>query len=221
MSSVEIVYCSGVGAYADIYRISLPDNDGPRPVVIKLIRDQLSARRESSVLNSLNHPNIVRMFAYIEDGPHNEYLLVLESMEESLHHRIAKLKFDVNRYANCPFVQRVRFLIDAAKGLEYLHTRSPRVIHRDLKGDNLLINIEGVVKICDFGTAKELQVGRTNRPGTTHDIGTYYWMAPEVLRGPGEVASPPPVYTVMCDIYSFGMTIYEVSILFLTPNLIQ
>lgn len=179
-------------------------------MVVKLIRQQDSARRESTVLKSLDHPNIIRIFAYVEDIPRHEFMLVLESMEESLHHHIAKHQEDVNRYVNCSFIQRIRYLIDAAKGVDYLHTRSPRVIHRDIKGANLLISSQGVVKICDFGTAKLVQSGATNVQGTAPEIGTYYWMAPEVLRDPHDLTSTPPVYTTMCDVYSFGMTIYEV-----------
>jgi hypothetical protein len=70
--------------------------------------------------------------------------------------------------------------LGTALGLQYLHENA--VIHRDIKGQNVLISDEGIIKLCDFGVSTFLHQQRTKR---STSIGTPYWMAPEVLPSPG------------------------------------
>jgi mitogen-activated protein kinase kinase kinase 3 len=81
-------------------------------------------------------------------------------------------------------------------GLIYLHSRN--VIHRDIKGANILLDKNLNVKISDFGTAKKV----TSEEGNDTCVGTPYWMAPEMISQQLEV-------TTAVDIWSLGCTIVE------------
>jgi serine/threonine protein kinase len=82
------------------------------------------------------------------------------------------------------------------KGLNYLHTNMPPVVHRDLKGSNVLVDLNYCVKLADFGCSK---CDVHTQTFTTH--GSILWMAPEVMQGGG--------YGRMADIWSFGCVLIE------------
>jgi serine/threonine protein kinase len=85
-------------------------------------------------------------------------------------------------------------------GLHFLHTATPRIVHRDLKAENVLLTADGVVKLVDFGVSTVLQNTASQRNTTT---GTPHWMAPEVfLKGN---YGPP------CDIWSLGITAIQLA----------
>ena len=84
-------------------------------------------------------------------------------------------------------------------GLEYLHAN--RIIHRDIKGANILVDSDGVVKLADFGASKQLQ-NVMSATGDLHSLkGTPYWMAPEVIKQTG--------HGRQADIWSVGCTVIE------------
>lgn len=80
--------------------------------------------------------------------------------------------------------------------MDYLHSQV--VIHRDIKGANILTTKDGVVKLADFGVATKLTDTEKSNSGT----GSPYWMAPEVIEMSGQV-------TTACDIWSLGCTVIE------------
>ncbi|KAG7193685.1 Protein kinase C signaling pathway involved MAPKK protein [Scheffersomyces spartinae] len=82
------------------------------------------------------------------------------------------------------------------KGLQYLHQQ--KVIHRDIKPQNVLVSSDGCIKICDFGVSGEA----VNSLATTF-VGTQYYMAPERIEG--------KPYTLACDVWSLGLTLLEVA----------
>jgi serine/threonine protein kinase len=83
------------------------------------------------------------------------------------------------------------------QGLDYLHNQG--VIHRDIKGANILTTKDGIVKLADFGVATKLTDTERNQNSFA---GTPYWVAPEVIEMSGNVTSA-------CDIWSLGCTVYE------------
>merc|ERR1712048_74094 len=85
-------------------------------------------------------------------------------------------------------------LRDIAHGLRFLHAAKPRVIHGDLKAQNILVDSKFRAKVADFGLSQKRRVGAT---------GTPYWMAPELLSGESG-------NTAASDVYSFGIILYEV-----------
>ena len=85
---------------------------------------------------------------------------------------------------------------EVARGMDYLHKR--RVVHRDIKAANLLLDDAGCVKIADFGVARLLDAGGGVM---TAETGTYRWMAPEIITH-----AP---YDEKADVYSYGILLWE------------
>ncbi len=76
------------------------------------------------------------------------------------------------------FPRKLKFAQDAARGMLYLHTSNPVILHRDLKSDNLLVGSDWVVKVADFGLTRFL----SEKKAMTQ-VGTPMWMAPEIIMG--------------------------------------
>jgi mitogen-activated protein kinase kinase kinase 9 len=87
--------------------------------------------------------------------------------------------------------------LEAARGVHYLHSCNPPVLHRDLKSLNLLLDESGRVKLADFGWTKGLDNYMTGK------IGTYQWMAPEVIAS--------QKYSEKADVFSYGIILWEIA----------
>ncbi|BBN20633.1 hypothetical protein MPTK1_Vg01020 [Marchantia polymorpha subsp. ruderalis] len=83
-------------------------------------------------------------------------------------------------------------------GLQYLHKK--RIVHRDIKGGNVLVNADGIIKLADFGASTFMQ-DPTQTNGFKSIRGSIFWMAPEVIKGDG--------YGRRADIWSIGCTVLE------------
>lgn len=94
---------------------------------------------------------------------------------------------------------KLRMAKDVVKGMCYLHSHKPAIVHRDLKSPNLLVDKDWTVKVCDFGMSK--MKANTYLSGKSQGGGTPEWMAPEVLRYESSDEK--------CDVYSFGVILYE------------
>lgn len=147
--------------------------------------------KEVEILNNLRHPNVVLYMGMCIQI--NRYSLVTEYLEEGslfdqLHKKHTILSTD----------RIFEIVEDIVMGMVYLHAKN--ILHRDLKSSNVLIGDDWKVKLCDFGLSemhskKKMKVGRAR-------IGTYQWMAPEVLRKEKNIG-------FSADVYSFGMVLWE------------
>lgn len=90
-------------------------------------------------------------------------------------------------------------MLDIARGLEYLHTGKPTIIHRDCKSSNILITAKGTAKIADFGLAK---VKQSTRSMVRSLVGTVNWQAPELWTA-------HPKYNHKVDVFSCAMVYWE------------
>ncbi|CAO2581883.1 Cyclin-dependent kinase 2 [Lemmus lemmus] len=154
-----------------------------------------TAIREISLLKELNHPNIVKTFSCrLLDVIHTENKLYL--VFEFLHQDLKKF-MDASALTGIPLPLIKSYLFQLLQGLAFCH--SHRVLHRDLKPQNLLINAEGSIKLADFGLARAFGVPvRTY----THEVVTLWYRAPEILLG-------CKYYSTAVDIWSLGCIFAE------------
>ncbi|CAD5194054.1 unnamed protein product [Musa acuminata subsp. malaccensis] len=163
--------------------------------------------QEVSVWHQLDHPNVTKFIGaaigatdlniQTENGhlsmPSNICCVVVEYLPGGAlksflikHHR-RKIAFKIV----------VQMALDLASGLSYLHSK--KIVHRDVKTENMLLDRTGRVKIADFGVAR---IEAQNPNDMTGETGTLGYMAPEVLNG-----NP---YNRKCDVYSFGICLWEI-----------
>jgi serine/threonine protein kinase len=98
------------------------------------------------------------------------------------------------------FMESIRFAIDVARGMKYLHDRA-KVVQRDLKSKNLLIDSTMAIKICDFGLSR-LETKNNASGSTMNELGTPYWLAPEVIKKEKSGTK--------ADVYSFAVVLWEI-----------
>ncbi|KAL6890287.1 hypothetical protein ACP4OV_009050 [Aristida adscensionis] len=189
----------GEGGFGIVYKGTL--SDGQEIAVKKLLGttghglNQL--QNEVVVLAELQHKNLVRLQGFC--SYQNETLLVYEYIKNG---SLDGFLFDANRRNELSWEQQHNIILGIAKGILYLHEDSSmRIIHRDLKSNNILLDDDMGPKIADFGLAKLLGEGHTHTQ-TTRPAGTLGYMAPEYALL-GNVS--PKI-----DIFSFGVLVLEI-----------
>jgi serine/threonine protein kinase/formylglycine-generating enzyme required for sulfatase activity len=145
--------------------------------------------REARTAAQLEHPNIVQMHNVAEEDGY--YFIVMQYVEGRTLSQIIRSGEKKN------VTDSIRIIRDAAAGLVAAHRK--RMIHRDIKPDNIMVTTDGVVKIMDFGLAKSTEA-ESDITRTGQVLGTPYYMAPEQC-GEGTVDH-------QSDIYSLGVTFY-------------
>ena len=193
----------GRGSYAAVVEV---DFKGMRCAAKKIYSilsqrgegDRLVARfeEECRLLGTLRHPHIVQFLGIYFDPVTDLPVLVMEFLPDTLAQC-------VERYDRLPVEISYAILRDVALGLRYLHEQRPRVIHRDLSANNVLLTGDMAAKISDLGVAKILQISPAEMSRMTQTPGTQSYMPPEALR-------PNPCYDVEVDVFSFGAMIVHV-----------
>ncbi|KAJ9607724.1 Protein kinase of the Mitotic Exit Network [Cladophialophora chaetospira] len=183
--------CLGKGAFGSVYR-ALNWGTGETVAVkqIKLADLPKSELRvimlEIDLLKNLDHPNIVKYQGSVKLP--ETLNIILEYCENGSLHSISK------NFGRFPENLVALYMSQVLQGLVYLHDQG--VIHRDIKGANILTTKQGLVKLADFGVAS-----RTTGLHESSVVGTPYWMAPEVIELTGA--------TTASDIWSLGCTVIE------------
>ncbi len=186
----------GVGGMGIVYRATYTKN-GAR-VALKILSPDVSDseslqrrfEREISILKKLQHPHIVRYYGGGKIGSQRFYAMELVeggSVEEYL-----------KKKKRLPWEEALDIATQVAKALEHAHEAG--VIHRDLKPANLLLSSASVIKLTDFGIARDTTATAITAAGKT--VGTYAYMAPEQIRG------KPPV-DKKTDLYALGCVLFE------------
>ena len=147
--------------------------------------------KEVSLMRNLRSPNVLQ-FLGSSFQPPNNVCIVMEYMQRGSLYGILHNPANVLDWSLV-----LRMLADTARGMTYLHTCKPPVIHRDLKSHNLLVDEFWRVKVCDFGLSTVLE----HQSQTMTACGTPCWTAPEVLKHLH--------YTVKADVYSFAIVMWE------------
>ena len=188
----------GSGAMGSVYLARFDRKGTVMPAALKVIslgllgNDSAMARftREAAILKQLRHPHIVRLLA---TGKYRQTPFIAmeyvagESMDKALLRRV-RLSWE----------ESFEYGIQLCDALQHAHEKG--IIHRDLKPSNLMITREGVLKLTDFGIAKDTDV--TALTGANSTIGTAAYMSPEQCKGVRDL-------TPRSDLYSLGVVFFE------------
>ena len=185
----------GAGGMSTVYRAF--DTTLERPVAIKLLHREIAGdsdqierfRREARAVAQLSHPHIVTVIDAGEDDARP--YIVFEYVEgETLKERIRRL-------GRLPIGEAVAYAIEIARALGAAHARG--IVHRDVKPQNVLIDVEGSAKVTDFGIARSL-----DEEGLTADgrvLGTTDYVSPEQALG--------HAVSGQSDLYALGIVLFE------------
>lgn len=198
-SEIKIIEkISSFGSSADVFKGFYKKNF----VAVKVLRENVSNFkqeffREVSLLSQLSHFNLLQFIGTYNFE--NRYSIVTEYCSGgSLFNYIQNENFVFS------VAQKIEIALGVARGMKFLHSQSPSIVHRDLKSLNILIERpvktqkdKVCVKIADFGISR-----RCDYIMMTADVGTSYWKAPEVISG--------EVYGPSCDVYSFSILLWEI-----------
>ncbi|XP_059436764.1 cysteine-rich receptor-like protein kinase 10 [Corylus avellana] len=189
----------GKGGFGVVYRGRL--SNGQEIAVKRLSKNSgqgdLEFKNEVLLVAKLQHRNLVKLLGFCLEG--NERLLIYEFVPNtSLDHYI----FDPMKRADLDWGRRYKIIGGIARGLLYLHEDSRlRIIHRDLKTGNILLDAKMNPKISDFGMARLFVLDQTEG-STNRIVGTYGYMAPEYAMF-GQ-------FSIKSDVFSFGIIILEI-----------
>eukprot|EP01121_Diplochlamys_sp_Union-15-3_P016095 TRINITY_DN5416_c0_g2_i1.p1 TRINITY_DN5416_c0_g2~~TRINITY_DN5416_c0_g2_i1.p1 ORF type:complete len:317 (-),score=64.34 TRINITY_DN5416_c0_g2_i1:56-961(-) len=179
----------GEGTYGVVYKAK--NKETGQLIALKKIRLEhedegvpSTAIREISILRELKHPNVVDLLDVINLS--SKLFLVFEFLDQDL-----KKYIDMVQVVDPLLVKS--YMYQLLDGMLFCHTH--RILHRDLKPQNLLIDKNGALKIADFGLARAFCVPL--RP-YTHEVVTLWYRAPEVLLGSKEYSAPLDIWSIGC-----------------------
>ncbi|CAL8464074.1 g3609 [Coccomyxa elongata] len=185
----------GIGSYGEVFKANWRQTD---VAVKRFLEQDLSPqvmaefRAEVALMQRLKHPNVV-LFMGACTQPPNLSIVTSFMPRGSLFrilHRTPQFVLDDRR--------RINIALDVARGMNYLHSCRPPIVHRDLKSANLLVDKDFTTKVADFGLSR---VRRSTWLSSKSQAGTPEWTAPEVLRNQS--------YNEKSDVYSFGVVLWE------------
>lgn len=146
---------------------------------------------ETDLLKKLNHKNLPSIIDIIDQD--DNFLIVMDYIEGVTLDKI------VNEYGPQKQEDVVNWAIQLCDVLQYLHTREPSIVYRDMKPSNVMLKYDGSVVLIDFGTAREY---KSRAVGDTTCLGTQGYAAPEQFGGQGQTDA-------RTDIYCLGATMYH------------
>ena len=156
---------------------------------VALVKQNLMT--EIEILKKLQHENLPQIIDIFEKN--DTYLIIMDYVEGRT------LKAIIDEKGEQPQEDVVDWAIQLCSVLDYLHTRKPAIIYRDLKPGNIMLRPDGQIVLIDFGTAREYKTGQDE---DTTSLGTKGYAAPEQYGGDGQTDA-------RTDIYNLGATIYH------------
>ncbi|XP_074581303.1 G-type lectin S-receptor-like serine/threonine-protein kinase At4g27290 isoform X1 [Curcuma longa] len=189
----------GEGGFGPVYRGSL--REGQEIAVKRLSKTSAQGadefKNEVMLIAKLQHRNLVRLLGCCIQG--GERILIYEYMP---NRSLDTFLFDIDKQAPVDWQTRYNIIVGIARGLLYLHHDSRyRIIHRDLKLSNILLDKDMTPKISDFGMAR-IFGGDEMMGNTTKVVGTYGYMSPEYAMD--------GIFSIKSDVFSFGVIVLEI-----------
>lgn len=191
----------GHGSFADVFRASDSSHNGMtvayKQYTIKTTNKitQVSLLREFEILVRLEHPSIVSIFGHYLFSQGRcipSPILILEYLENGSLHDVLH---NIDNHQQFDSTARMKALFGIASALSYIHSRKPIIIHRDLKPDNVMLDSNYEIRMCDFNMAKIVEKFSL---GASRPFGTPLYRAPEISDASDQ-------YTPSVDVFSFGM----------------
>ncbi|EFJ22087.1 hypothetical protein SELMODRAFT_175908 [Selaginella moellendorffii] len=188
----------GEGGYGIVYKGAVSDGT---MVACKYLTNKDQAEKEFLVevetIGRVRHKNLVKLLGFCAEGDHR--ILVYEyvnngNLDEWLHGK-------TSRFKTPSWDSRMKIILGTAKGLAYMHEAiEPKIVHRDIKASNILLDSHWNAKVSDFGLAKFLGCEKTHV--MTRVMGTFGYVAPEYAN--------TGLLNERSDVYSFGVLLMEV-----------
>ena len=155
--------------------------------------------QEASLMASLQHPNVVHLLGFCISPP---CMAVEYCPRGSLYDVLAQARTDPEGAKRLSWIRRLRMAKDVAAGMLHLHSRTPPILHRDVKSPNILVTADLTVKVADMGLSKLAEEAQGGSKVSTMGGGANpRWLAPEILDG--QKAS------MESDVFAFGVVLWE------------
>ncbi|KAK7343553.1 hypothetical protein VNO77_12366 [Canavalia gladiata] len=189
----------GQGGFGVVYQGILPNGQeiAVKRLSVTSLQGAVEFRNEATLVAKLQHRNLVRLLGFCLEG--QEKMLVYDYIpNKSLDYFL----FDPVKQRELDWSRRYKIIVGIARGILYMHEDSQlRIIHRDLKASNVLLDENMIPKISDFGMAKIFEADQT-QVNTGRIVGTYGYMSPEyAMRGQ---------FSEKSDVFSFGVLVLEI-----------
>ena len=189
----EILEKIGSGGMSDVYRAKCHKLD--RMVAIKVLKEEFCSdasfvekfKMEAQAAARLSHPSIVNVYDVVDEG--DFHYIVMELVEG------ITLKSYILKKGVLGVKEAIGIALQVAQGIEAAHENG--IVHRDIKPQNIIISMDGTVKVADFGIAR----AASSHTMSATAVGSVHYISPEQARG--------GYCDARSDIYSFGVTMYE------------
>ncbi|EFC41145.1 predicted protein [Naegleria gruberi] len=205
IESIEIIRKLAEGGLGIIYLGKLWKKINIAIKLLKSDEQDDEFEQEVSLLSSLRHDNIVTFYGICVTDQ-GKYMITEFVEKGSLDRTLYKARIGE---IDLSLHQKISILIATAKGIEYLHSLTPVVVHRDLKPGNILLDDKNIAKICDFGLSRVVST-TTMQSVMTTNLGTLFYCPSEVIEGPTETNLASKQTATKIDVYSFAIIMWEV-----------